>query len=91
MRFCQLRLNEVMARCPGSSASGPWPKQGPHHDCADLPADPAEDVGDRLAAQPRIGPLDQPRLTPPEPGNTTNSFCAFVSPCARAATSTSAA
>src|SRR5206468_4110364 len=33
IRFCQLRLNDVIARCPFCSASGPCPKQGPHHDC----------------------------------------------------------
>ena len=36
MRFCQLRLKVVIARCPPARASGPWPKHGPHHDCADL-------------------------------------------------------
>ena len=40
MRFCQLRLKVVMARCPGLSASGPWPKHGPHHDSRIWPPAP---------------------------------------------------
>src|SRR6202008_165213 len=32
MRFCQFRLNDVIAHCPVASASGPCPKHGPHHD-----------------------------------------------------------
>src|SRR5262249_27690929 len=32
MRLVQLRLNDVMARSPFVSASGPCPKHGPHHE-----------------------------------------------------------
>ena len=49
-----------MARCPGASASGPWPKHGPHQDWRISPPTRAEDLGDRLAVEARVGLLDLP-------------------------------
>ena len=58
IRFCQLRLNDVIARWPGCERVGSLPETRPAPRLADLAADRSEHVGDRFAAKPRIGTLD---------------------------------
>ena len=90
MRFVQLRLNEVIALSPFASASGPCPKQGPHHE-ARISA-PASRSTCAMLAPPRRGSgRSMSRFTAPEPGKTTNSFAARFAPLSRAALRTSAA
>ena len=60
MRFCQLRLNDVMARWPGAERVRALAEAGTAPRLPDLAADRAEHLGDRLAAEPRIRPLDLP-------------------------------
>ena len=72
MRFCQLRLNEVIARWPGLQRIRPLAEAGAAPGLTDLAARRPEHLGDRFAAEPRIGPLDLPRRRRREPGNTTS-------------------
>src|SRR5438093_650211 len=90
MRFAQFRLKDVIALSPLRSASGPWPKHGPHHDSR-ITA-PAARKTSAIDSPPRRGSaFSMSRFTPPEPGKMTNSFVARDVPFARAARRTSAA
>ena len=90
MRFVQLRLNDVIARWPADSASGPWPKQGPHHDCRISP--PTERNTAAIdSPSSRGSAVSIWRFTPPEPGKITNGLAVLPNPARRAAWITSAA
>src|SRR6267143_896747 len=90
MRFCQLRLNDVMATSPFFKASGPWPKHGPHQDSRILA--PTDRNTAAIDSPPSRGSgFSISRLTPPDPGKMTNSFGAFSKPCSRPDRITSAA
>ena len=58
MRFCQLRLNDVIARWPFDERVGALAEARTAPRAANLAADRAKHVGDRLAVQPRIGLFD---------------------------------
>src|SRR6267143_5676526 len=90
MRLVQFRLNEVMALSPFFNASGPWPKHGPHHDSR-ISAPAARKTSASDSPPSRGSVFSMSRFTPPEPGNTMNSFTARDVPFARAARRTSAA
>src|ERR1700687_4401469 len=89
MRFAQLRLKDVIAVSPLASASGPWPKHGPHHDSR-ISA-PTDRKTSAIDSPPRRGSVRSISFfTAPEPGKMTNSFAAFVAPFFFAALITSA-
>ena len=76
-------LNDVMARWPGCSASGPWPKHGPHHDWRiSAPTDRSTSAID--SPPRRLSGRSIWRPTPPLPGNTTNARAALTAPARRA-------
>jgi hypothetical protein len=90
IRFCQFRLNDVIARCPGASASGPCPKHGPHHESRIAAPAPRSTLA--IDSPPSRGSgFSMSVFTPPEPGKTTKSFTDRVSPARLAARTTSAA
>src|SRR5512142_556637 len=90
MRLAQLRLNDEIAVSPFVSASGPCPKHGPHHDSR-MTAPTERNTSPMLSPPRRGSPRSISRFTPPDPGNTMNSFAARVAPFFRAAAMTSAA
>src|SRR5438046_10228435 len=90
MRFVQLRLNDVIALSPFFSASGPWPKHGPHHDSR-ISAPAARKTSAIDSPSRRGSVFSMSRFTAPDPGKTTNSLAARVVPFARAARMTRAA
>ena len=58
MRFCQLRLNDVIARWPGVERIRSLTETRTTPRLANLAADRSEDFGDRFAAEPRIRRFD---------------------------------
>ena len=74
MRFCQLRLNDVIARWPCRERVRALAEARPAPRLPDPAADRAEDLGDRFAAEPRIGPLD---LAPDAAGSRKDRELAF--------------
>jgi len=76
MRFVQLRLKLVIARCPGWSESGPWPKHGPHQ-LWRIPAPTERNTLAMLSPSSLASGRSICCFTPPEPGKTTNSFAAL--------------
>src|SRR2546423_3735814 len=75
MRLVQLRLNEVIALSPFFSASGPWPKHGPHHDSR-ISAPAARNTSAIHSPSRRGSLFSMSRFTPPERGTTTDPFAA---------------